>query len=282
MKIAQLSLAVELFKNQTFKKVKSVADMGTKTLRVKYDDLEYLFLQGGIHFDKSKFSFLKKLPKGDRKSTKLFWQSLGINNYSCLDINKEKDSIYIDLNFPLTDKKLFSKFDLVCDFGNNEHVFNVGEAYKTMYNLCSKDGFIWVNQSLFNGNGFFNFDVSFFENFAAANKLSIVHSAYLVNLKDYEQFMIPANKSLLKAINLNKVNNIDTTYVFRKTTNDEFNIAYQFNLNSKDHHKVLFYSNYHPPERIYIQSKKLEEIKKLAKKGDTDSINWCRDLNIKF
>lgn len=282
MKIAQLSLAVELFKNKTFKNVKSVIDMGTKSLRVKYLDLENLFNQSGIEFDKKKFSFLKKFPKGDRKSTKLFWSSLGIDKYNCMDINKEKGSIFADLNFPFTDNKMFSKFDMVCDFGNNEHVFNVGEAYKTMYNLCSKNGFIWINQSVYGGNGFFNFDLSFFENFAAANKLSIIHSSYLVNLKNYEQFMLPANKSLLEVINLNKVNNIDIMYLFRKTTNDKFNIAYQYNLNTKDHYKILFYNNYHPPEKIYIQSKTIVEIKKLAKKGDIESINWCRDLNIKF
>jgi pimeloyl-ACP methyl ester carboxylesterase len=76
MKISQLSLAVELFKNQTFKKVKSVADMGTKTLRVKYDDLEYLFLQGGIHFDKSKFSFLKKSNSINDEYTEWAWNNL--------------------------------------------------------------------------------------------------------------------------------------------------------------------------------------------------------------
>ena len=31
-----------------------------------------------------------------------------------------------------------NKFDLVTDFGNNEHVFNVGQAYKNMYQLCKK------------------------------------------------------------------------------------------------------------------------------------------------
>ena len=39
-----------------------------------------------------------------------------------------------------------------------------------------------------------------FENYAAANNLSILHSAYLINLKDYEQFMVPANKSLLDVL----------------------------------------------------------------------------------
>ena len=39
-------------------------------------------------------------------------------------------------------------------FGNNEHVFNVGEAYKTMFKLTKKNGLIWIRQSVYNGNGF--------------------------------------------------------------------------------------------------------------------------------
>ena len=76
MKIAQLSLALELYKNNTLKNIDSIIDMGTKTLRVKYDDLEYLFNQANIKFDMKKFNFLKNFPKGDRKSTKLI---LGCN-----------------------------------------------------------------------------------------------------------------------------------------------------------------------------------------------------------
>ncbi len=282
MKIAQLSLAVELIKNNYLKNINSIMDMGTKTLRVKYDSIKYLFEQANYNFDKNKFSFLKKFPKGNRESTKLFWNSIGIKNYNCIDINKVKGSIYADLNIPFEDKEHFSKYDLVCDFGNNEHVFNVGEAYRTMYNLCKKNGYIWVTQSVYGGNGFFNFDLSFFENFALANNLSIVYSAYLVNLDNYEQFLIPANKVLFEALDLNKINNIDITYIFRKTDNKKFNYGYQFNLKSKDHFKTLFYSNFYPSEKVYIQSKSISKIKKLAKKGDKVSINWCRDLNIKF
>ena len=41
--------------------------------------------------------------------------------------------------------------------------------------LCKKNGYMWIYQSVNNGNGFFNFDISFFEGFAAANKLGIVY-----------------------------------------------------------------------------------------------------------
>ncbi len=282
MKIAQLSIALELLKNNSLKEVKNVIDMGTKTLRVKYDDLEYLFKQTDIDFDEKKFSFLKKFPKGNRRTTKLFWESIGVKKYNCIDINKAKDSIYADLNLPFVDNKHISNYDLVCDFGNNEHIFNVGEAYRTMYNLCKKNGYIWISQSVYGGNGFFNFDSSFFEHFAASNNLSIIYSAYLVNLPDYKQFPIPLNKDLFETLNLNKISNIDITYLFRKKTNNEFKIGYQYNVDTNDYYSLHFLNNYYPPEKIYIKDKSLKQRIKLARNGDKESIQWCRDLNIKY
>ena len=40
MKIAQLSIALELLKNNSLENVNNLIDLGTKSLRVKYNDLE--------------------------------------------------------------------------------------------------------------------------------------------------------------------------------------------------------------------------------------------------
>ena len=277
MKIALLNLAVEFKKNKLFKNVRKIIDMGSKTLRINYNDLEYLFNQSNLNFNKKKFSFLKKFPKGKRKSTSLFWEEIGIKDYNCLDINKEKGSIFCDLNIPFNDKKHIGKYDLVTDFGNNEHVFNVGEAYKTMYKLCKKNGFIWIHQQVYNTNGFFNFNISFFEGFALANKLNIVYAAYVVLVDEYEQFLIPANQNLFNVIDLQKVKSIDITYVFRKSSNDSFKYYYQYNIdNSKNYYSIKFINNRFPPERHYIQTHSTKDIKNKAIKGDKISSEWVR------
>ena len=151
-----------------------------------------------------------------------------------------------------------------------------------MYNLCSKNGYLWINQSVYGGNGFFNFDISFFEHFAASNNLSIIYSAYIVNLNNYEQFLIPANKLLFKSLNLNTINNIDVTYIFKKTSNKNFNYGYQYNIDSKDHFKIMFYNNFYPPEKIYIKNKSLIEIKKNAKKGDSEACTVVQGFEYKI
>lgn len=84
------------------------------------------------------FYNLKNYPGFPRTSTKEFWKLLGFTNTVCLDINGQHDSIYCDLNFPFDDINHIGKYDLVTDFGNNEHPFNVVEAYKTMHKLCKK------------------------------------------------------------------------------------------------------------------------------------------------
>ena len=137
MKIGLINIALELFNSGKFKELSNVLDLGTKELRVSYNQLNHSFKQAGIKYDKKNFQILKKFPKGKRISTKYFWKELGIKKYSCSDINK-KSKLYIDLNYPLKNKKLKNSYDLVTDFGNNEHVFNVGESYKTMYELCKK------------------------------------------------------------------------------------------------------------------------------------------------
>ena len=283
MKIGLVNIALELFKNKNFSSINNMLDMGSKEMRVSYDQLKYAFDQASIKINDKKFKKIKIFPKGKRISTKNFWQELGVKNYKCSDINNSHDSIYIDLNKPLTNKKLFKKFDLVADFGNNEHIFNVGEAYKTMYNLTKKNGHIWIFQAVFGGNGWFNFDSSFFEGYAAANNLSIVHSCYIICPSEYEQFVVPCNKDLFNLIDLTKVKKIDISYVFRKKTDKEFKYYYQYNLNKKDSpYSVSFINNTYPPEKMYIPTMKINKYKKLAKQGNKEAIDWLRSIGKKF
>ncbi len=282
MKIGLINIALELFNSGKFKELSNVLDLGTKELRVSYNQLNHSFKQAGIKYDKKNFQILKKFPKGKRISTKYFWKELGIKKYSCSDINK-RSKLYIDLNYPLKNKKLKNSYDLVTDFGNNEHVFNVGESYKTMYELCKKNGFIWIFQSVYGGNGFFNFDKSFFEGYAAANNLSIVFSCYLIHINEYDQFIIPCNKDLFSVLDLTKIKDVSISYIFRKNTNNNFRYYYQYNVdNNQNSFQIVFKENYFPSEKVYIPSESISKIRSKAKKGDKASIDWMRALGKKI
>jgi hypothetical protein len=283
MKIGLINLALTLYKNGIFSDVKSILDMGSKELRISYNDLKYSLDQANIKITNKNFDILKKFPKGKRISTKHFWSLLKINDLKCIDINKSHNSIYLDLNYPLDDKKLMSKFDLVNDFGNNEHVFNVGEAYKTMYGLCKRGGLIWINQSVFGGNGFFHYDQSFFEGFAAANSLSILHMSYVVNVGPYKQFVIPCDKDLLSKFDLNKLESLDISCIFRKNTNKKFSYYYQYNANNNRKPFIpIFINSKYPPEKLYIPTKSKKELINDAKKGDEVAVEWLRTMGFKI
>ena len=127
MKIGLINIALALYNSGKLKNVKNILDLGTKELRVSFDQLEYAFKQTDIKFDRKKFDVLKKFPKGKRISTELFWKQLGITDYSCSDINK-KSKVYIDLNYPLKNKSLKNKFNLITDFVDNKRALTVGEA----------------------------------------------------------------------------------------------------------------------------------------------------------
>ena len=281
MKIGYINLALELKRRGVLKNTSNVYDMGSKELRISYNDLKNKFNEYKIKFNSKDFEELRRFPKGKRISTKFFWKNIGIKNYYCSDINYEQNSKFLDLNYPI--KKITKQYDLINDFGNNEHAFNIAQAYENMFNLCKVDGHMWISQSLYGGNGFYNFDPSFFEGMAAANNLGVIYSAFVVNIEPYKQFFMPCDKEMLKGINLNKVINIDVTYILKKRQNKKFKYFYQYNINNNQNPYLLTFDHgEHFAEKFYIPTKNLKEIKKLAKKGNVVCIEWLRSNKIKF
>ena len=99
---------------------------------------------------------------------------------------------------------------------------------------------------------------SFFEGFAAANSLTILHMAYVLNIGAYKQFLIPCDKDLLAQFDRNKISNIDISCVFRKKTNNEFKYFYQYNANNnqKPFFQTFINSNYPPEKSLHTNKKK--------------------------
>ncbi len=241
-----IHLAVELYKNGHFKDFDSVIDMGDQDLYVGFKELsdELSFIDKGTF--EEKFKNTKNFPERPRVSSSILWNILGFKKCSRLDIEKiERDKndicsefLKVDLNFPIEKQTKFDKYDLVTDLGNNEHPFNVVESYTTMHKLCNKSGLMLIHQNIFGGNGFYNFDISFFESMAAANNYSILYSCYTIDKKN-EYFSFPLSDDLLSTINLNKVRDIGVFYLFKKNKDSEFVLPYQ-GLGKKVTKKVFF------------------------------------------
>ncbi|NKB43125.1 MAG: hypothetical protein GKS03_02485 [Alphaproteobacteria bacterium] len=100
----------------------------------------------------------------------VFWQTfLGPHTYSAIDLHGIDDRVHkFDLNEPVP---LDQQFDIVCNFGTAEHVFNVYQVFKTMHDVTKDEG--WMLHGLpFQGwvdHGFYNFQPTFFFDLAEAN-----------------------------------------------------------------------------------------------------------------
>jgi hypothetical protein len=147
----------------------------------------------------------------------------------------------------------------VTDYGCNEHVFNVAETYKTMHKLCKPGGIMTIVQGVWRGNGYYQFDLSFFEGLAAANNYRILFSSYIIlcgmtKAGSSMEYHIPLSRELLQVIDWAKAKNISICYVFQKQDSRSFQYPYQGEYMSKvlnNHgYKLQFLSA--PPSRSYI------------------------------
>ncbi len=274
--IKVLHLALELHKNNFFTNSKSVIDMGDQDL---YLDIETLRTE--IDFIKKedfekKFNRANFFPERPRVSSSTLWNVLGFKKCDRLDIEKIERSqedicdnfINIDLNYPIENQTKFETYDLVTDLGNNEHPFNIAESYNTMHKLCSENGYMLIHQNIFGGNGFYNFDASFFESMAAVNNYTILYSCYTFDYKK-KYFSVPIDEDLMKCINLNIAKDIGVFYLFKKNNNDKFVFPYQ-GTGSTIKKKEIFSNTISKfnsmPSRTYIPMKiDLLEKKKLLK-----------------
>lgn len=229
-----IKLYLELWQRGIFKNIKSAVDMGSQELHLTKASFEELVHAAGItDYREADFQLLKNWPGEPRLSARPFYELLGVQKYACVDLNGNYNAIKLNLNFPLEDKTLYHKFDLVTDHGTNEHAFNIAEAYRTMHRLCKPQGYLSIVQSVYKGNGYYLFDASFFEGLAAANNYKVIYSSYLIGVNDEKEFHLPLNRQLLETLDWFKTQYIGICYVFQKLTAADFQYPYQGNYLSQ-------------------------------------------------
>ena len=251
-----IKLYLELYQRGFFRNINSVIDMGSQELHLKRVDFERLICTASIaNYNRDNFTPWDDRPGQPHCPSKPFFELLGVKNYSCVDMNNENGAISIDLNFPLKDTALYGQYDLVTDHGCCEHVFNVSEAYRTMHRLCKSQGIMVISQSVSNPNGYYLFDLSFFEGIAAANNYKVLLSSYVVSLKENGiQLPIPLSRELLDALDWSKISAIGITYVLQKQSDADFQLPYQKNYpsQSQDHFDYVHRFLPDPPSCTYL------------------------------
>jgi len=273
---AAVKLYFELWNRGLFNNVESVVEMGSQELHIGKSIFEGLVAAAGLtNYREEDFPDLPNWPGHPRSSSRPLYEMLGTKEYASIDLNREFGSIPLDLNLPLTDSSLLGKYDLVADHGTNEHVFNVVEAYRTMHRLCKPGGLMVHMQAVYGGNGYYNFDISFFEGMASANGYRTLFSSYVVYLKRKylsipetraqaagtleperpDQFHIPLSQELIDVINWSKDRaELGICYVFQKQSDDDFNNAYQGNYQAQNQGNLGYQLQFlaDPPSRTYV------------------------------
>src|SRR5262245_57815982 len=115
-----------------------------------------------------------------RDAQKPFYALFGLGPYASIDVDDDRATYQLDLNLPA---KELAEYDVVTNFGTTEHVFNIGEAFKSIHNLTRPGGvslhcvpcFGFVN------HGFYTINPNVLVEMALANQYEIVDFSYFDN-----------------------------------------------------------------------------------------------------
>jgi hypothetical protein len=110
------------------------------------------------------------------------YEALGLSEYKSLDLGDASATYRLNLNEP---QILPQKFDVITNFGTLEHIFNIGEAARTIHNNLSVGG-VQLHCSPTRGDynhGFFNIHSIWFSDLAIANGYTVLS---IVNTPDHK------------------------------------------------------------------------------------------------
>jgi len=109
-----------------------------------------------------------------------FYSLFGLGPYASIDATDERATYRIDLSNPI---ESLPEFDVVTNFGTTEHVFNIGEAFRSIHRLTKPGGvslhcvpcFAFIN------HGFYNVHPNLLVEMARANDYTLVDFSYFDN-----------------------------------------------------------------------------------------------------
>jgi len=211
-----LSLTFSLWLQGSFKGFKRVIELGSQDVQVE---------PGEVTRELKRITNRPDL--GTIKTAKAVYQTLGFEEYRCIDTNGRNDALVLDLNEDIKAKGFTEQFDLVTNHGTTEHCFDQKNCFRNIHNLCAKNG-LMVHALPFQGylnHGFYNYHPNFYRDLAAANQYELVWMLLGVDavsggLSSYSTFM-------MNHLSITALSTMGLVVVLRKTNDDEFHIPFQ-------------------------------------------------------
>jgi SAM-dependent methyltransferase len=110
-----------------------------------------------------------------------FYSIFGSTSYASVDLLDKRATYLFDLNNAVPD---IGSFDVVTNFGTIEHVFDIGQAFRSLHRLLKPGGVSLhcMPAFAFIDHGFYNIHPIFFIELATANAYDIVDFSYIDNM----------------------------------------------------------------------------------------------------
>ncbi len=139
-----------------------------------------------------------------RASLQGFYGTLGVREYAAIDLIDEAAEYRADFNQPYEPER---QFDMVVNAGTAEHVFNIGEAFRTMHNLLAPGGVALHVLPTYGAyyHGFYNIHSVLFRSLVTSNDYEMLNLSYAHDISEENRRFIANPACRLDDITKNEV-----------------------------------------------------------------------------
>lgn len=164
-----------------FAALQSVIDLGPQDIQADRTVLETL--ARSMLPAKRADTLINKIFEGQvalRTAQRDFYSIFGLTEYSSIDADDDRAVYKLNLNYPISG---LPEFDVVTNFGTTEHVFNIGEAFRSIHELTRPGGLNLhaVPSFAFINHGFYNIHPNVLIEIARVNGYELVDFSYVDN-----------------------------------------------------------------------------------------------------
>jgi len=128
--------------------------------------------------------------------TRWLFETLGHQIYFFDIVNARGEEIFLDLNFNLPEQ-FIGKYDFV--FENTiQHVFNIGKALSSIFQLCKKGGIIMhLNPLNLINSGFYSISPTLYKDFYEENDSEILHYESFTGIHIQKDFLRSGKENMM-------------------------------------------------------------------------------------
>ena len=151
---------------------------------------------------------------------------VGASSYAAIDPGTPGSRYKFDLNFPVP---IAESFDVVCNFGTAEHIFNIAQLFMTVHDRC-KTGGLMVHSGPFTGwpdHGFYSIHPTTYFDVARENGYAIV-SLICARMNPFRYLQVSSHDEMFELIKAGRIPvHSHLNVVFKKMSADEFKMPVQ-------------------------------------------------------